>query len=385
MRITGAYRSSAFGDEEVRAFIPFSLPPRDPDLVLSRELLVLHDGAMEAVSRLNLAGAMVPSADWFLYGFVRKEAVLSSQIEGTEATLRDVVTFEAISESDRPDDVREVSDFVNAMAYARKEMIRSRGLPLSTRLLCEAHKRLMRGPRGKGKQPGEIRRSQNWVGGTRPGNARFVPPPPDAVAGCMAELDRWMHADDPLPPLVRAGLAHVQFETIHPFLDGNGRIGRLLITLLIEHWKLMDAPLLYLSVAIKRRQQEYYQSLRAVRTEGDWESWTAFYLSCVREAANDGVDVARRLHTVLFEDRQKLLDGPGASVPAIRLLDRMPRSPVVTLARVTTMLRTTKPTAAKAIEALVDAGFIRELTGRKRDRAYVYQRYLDVLAGDSTA
>jgi Fic family protein len=370
-----------FEGEEVRAFVPAPLPPAGPALRIEGPLEAVHSGAIEALGRLSLAGEMVPSAEWFLYGFVRKEAVVTSQIEGTEATLRDVVTYEATRESQRPDDVREVCNYVDALLFARREVARARGLPLSTRLLCGAHKRLMRGVRGQDKQPGELRRSQNWIGGIRPGNARFVPPPPELVAEAMAALDKWIHADDPLPPLVRAGLAHVQFETIHPFLDGNGRIGRLLVALLLEHWGLTRSPLLYLSVALRRRQQEYYRRLAAVRTEGDWEGWTAFFLECVRDAADDGVAMAQRLFALVEKDRRAVLGHGRASVASVRLLDALPSHPVVTLSLAGDILKASKPTAAKAIEALVAGGVLRETTGRRRDRVYAYQRYLDALTG----
>lgn len=382
MRMTGKYHISRLPDESVRAFVPAALPPSGPPLVFGDRLAALHAGALGAIERLTVAGAVVPSADWFLYGFVRKEAVISSRIEGTQATLRDVVIFEATRQADRPEDVLEICNYVDALNYARGQVRRPKGLPLSTRLLCGAHKRLMRGSRGEEKQPGEIRKSQNWIGGSRPGNARFVPPPPEVVPQCMGDLERWLHADDPLPPLVRAGLAHVQFETIHPFLDGNGRIGRLLITLLLEHWGLMRAPLLYLSVALRRRQEEYYQRLSAVRTGGDWEGWTAFFLDCVREAADDGAEVARNIYSLLEKDRRMLLKRERVTVPSIRLLDFLPLHPVITVTTATKLLRTTKPTATKAIAALQDAGILRETTGRQRDRAYAYQRYLDVLTGE---
>ncbi len=325
---------------------------------------------------------MAPSADWFLYGFVRKEAVISSQIEGTQTTLKDVVTYEATREAERPEDVLEVCNYVDALSYARGEIASPSGLALSTRLLCEAHRRLMRGARGEEKLPGEIRRSQNWIGGTRPGNARFVPPPPELAPELMGELERWLHAPDPLPPLVRAGLAHVQFETIHPFLDGNGRIGRLLITLLLEHWGLLRSPVLYLSVAIKRRQQEYYDRLIAVRDSGGWEGWTGFYLDCVREAADDGVVAATHLFALLGRDRERVIQRKDVSVTAIRLLETLPSRPVVTLGLVTEMLGTSKPTALKAIGVLEEAGVLREISGKRRDRVYAYQGYLDVLAGE---
>lgn len=382
-RVTGTYRVIAVGDEKVRAFVPHSLPPRRPPLVLDERLNRQFTEAMAAIGQLSVAGAMVPSVDWFLYGFVRKEAVISSQIEGTQATLQDVLTFEATHKTNRPDDVQEVCNYIEALTYARRQITRPKGLPLSTRLLRQAHKRLMKGVRGENKQPGEFRHSQNWIGGTRPGNAAFVPPPPDAVPEAMATLERWIHDDEPLPPLVRAALAHVQFETIHPFLDGNGRIGRLMITLLLEHWGVLSSPLLYLSLAFKRHRQLYYERLSAVRTDGDWEGWTAFFLECVREAADDGVDIARRLFTLLDKDRQKVLNHPSATVSAIRLFDQLPVHPIVTLPRVIELLKTTKPTASKAIKALQEAGVLGETTGKQRDRVYAYHNYLHVLTRDT--
>lgn len=384
-RTTGTYRVSRVGGaagEDVRAFVPAPLPPADPPLVLDDRLSALHAEAVTAVGKLGVAGAMVPSAQWFLYGFVRKEAVVSSEIEGTQATLQDVVTFEATKQAERPDDVRDVCNYVDALTFARKEIASAKGLPLSTRLLCEAHKRLMRGVRGADKMPGEVRRSQNWIGGTRPGSARFVPPPPEVVSELMAQLEKWLHSDDALPPLVKAGLAHVQFETIHPFLDGNGRIGRLLITLLLEHWGLLKSPMLYLSLALKRRQQQYYTHLTAVRDSGDWEGWTAFYLECVREAADDGVRAAERLFALLGKDRARLIAHDSVTVPAVRLLDLLPSNPVVTLPLAIELLGVSKPTAIKAIEALEETGILKETSGKRRDRVYAYQKYLDVLTGE---
>ncbi len=382
-RATGIYRTTTVGGEKVRAFIPHPLPPSRPKLELNDTLAALHSEAIAALSRLNVAGAMVPSHGWFIYGFVRKEAVISSQIEGTQATLEDVVSFEATRQAERPAEVEEICNYVEAMTYARAELAKPDGLPLSLRLLCEIHQRLMTGARGSDKQPGSIRASQNWIGGTRPGNAKFVPPPPDAVREALGKLERWIHGSDPLPPLVRIGLAHVQFETIHPFLDGNGRVGRLLVTLLAEHWKLLAEPLLYLSLAFKRHRAEYYERLDAVRTEGDWEGWTGFFLSCVREAADDAVDGARRMFAVIGKTRQAALAHEATTVTAVRLFDRLPEHPMVTLPRVMELLATTKPTAGKAIDALVQAGVLQEISGKKRDRVYAYRDYLEVLAEDT--
>jgi Fic family protein len=376
---TDTYRISTVHGEAVRAFIPHALPPAEPPLAIEGDLADRHAAAVNSIGRLRVAAAMVPDPGWFLYGFVRKEAVLSSQIEGTQATLRDVATFEATSITNRPADVAEICNYVTALNHARAMIADSAGLPLSARLLCDVHRILIRGLRGADKLPGEIRRSQNWIGGTRPGNDRFVPPPHDEVAPALAALEKWLHADDPLPPLIKAGLAHVQFETIHPFLDGNGRIGRMLITLLVEHWGLLDQPLLYLSLAFKRRQQDYYDRLSAVRTEGDWEGWTAFFLECVAEAAEDAVDVAGRLFRIVSNDRAALLASGSATVNALRLLEAMPEHPVMTLPRAVDLLGVAKPTASKCIEELLKAGVLRETTGKQRDRVYVYEAYMTTL------
>ena len=382
-RTTGKYHISNFGDEKVRAFIPLPLPPSDPPLLIEGRLAAELSQAMAALARLEVAGSMVPSPNWFIYGFVRKEALISSQIEGTQATLQDVLTFEATEKSDRLQDVEEVSNYVKALTYARRELANPKGLPLATRLLCQIHQRLMAGTRGAEKQPGEIRRSQNWIGGSRPGNARFVPPPPDHVQQAMSDLEKWIHNPCTLPPLVRAGLAHVQFETIHPFLDGNGRVGRLLITLLFEHWKLLSAPLLYLSLAFKRHRADYYQRLSEVRTSGNWEGWTEFFLGSVKEAADDATTAAQRLHRLLNQHRQQLTRHNAATIPAVRLLDLLPQHPVLTLSDAVKLLGVTKPTAIKAITALQKTKVLRETTGRQRDRIYAYHDYLQVLTSDT--
>ena len=342
----------------------------------------LHTAAMTELARLAVAGSVVPSPDWFLYGFVLKEAVVTSQIEGTQATFQDVAAFEATRQSDRLEDVLEICNYVAALEHARARIADANGLPLSIRLLCEAHRILMTGVRGKNKLPGEVRRSQNWIGGSRPGNARFVPPPPDEVASALGALEKWLHEAHDLPPLVRIGLAHVQFETIHPFLDGNGRIGRLLIALLLEHWNLLDQPLLYLSLALKRDQEEYYARLDAVRSVGDWEGWNWFFLGCVQASAADGVRVAKALHTLVGRDRNRLLAHGRPTVAAIQLLDLLPSNPVVTVPSASKLLGLTTPPASKAIGLLENLGILREITGKRRGRAYQYQEYLQVLTED---
>jgi Fic family protein len=247
------------------------------------------------------------------------------------------------------------------------------------RLLNETHARLMRGVRGAEKLPGEVRRSQNWIGGSRPGNAAYVPPPPHALGEVLGAFEKYLHADDSLPPLVRAGLLHVQFETIHPYLDGNGRIGRLLVTLLLEHWKLLTKPLLYLSLFFKRHREDYYRRLNAVRIEGDWEGWLDFFLDGVGTIADEAVASARELFALVAADRTRVLAHEGMSVVALRLFELLPRHPVVTVASVMKLVETTKPTAGRAIELLVGAGVLVETTGKKRDRSFVYRGYLDRL------
>jgi len=381
LRVTGKYEGTVVAGEEIRAFVPRPLPPADPPLSLDSEALALLGRAEHQLSRLELAGEMVPSVDWFIYGFVRKEAVISSQIEGTQATLIDLLTFEAQREDDSAPgpDVQEVCNYVDALTYAREQLHRRDGLPLSIRLLNGAHARLMRGARGADKQPGQVRRSQNWIGGTRPGNAVFVPPPPNALTTVLSDFEHYIHADDSLPPLVRAGLLHLQFETIHPYLDGNGRIGRLLVSLLLEHWDLLSKPLLYLSLFFKRNRDDYYRLLNEVRTEGDWESWIRFFLEGIATIAKEATDTARDLFALVSADRARALAAPASSVMAVRLFEALGQHPIVTIARVTELLEITKPTATRAVNTLVDAGILTEITGRRRDRTYSYAAYLDRL------
>ncbi len=381
IRSAGKYELASAVGETVNFFVPAPLPPRDPPLVFDPALSELLRRAEAAIARLELAGAMVPSVSWFLYSFVRKEAVVSSQIEGTQATLVDLFMYEAAGKADAVDetDVKQVCNYLDALSYARRQIRSKNGLPLSMRLLNEAHRRLMKNVPGAHRGPGEIRRSQNWIGGTRPGNAVYVPPPPHLLGELLGSLEKYIHTEDALPPLIRTGLLHVQFETIHPYLDGNGRIGRLLITLLLEHWKLLAEPLLYLSLYFKRHRAEYYRLLNAVRADGDFESWLKFFLEGVAVIADEAVAATQDLFALVGADRTKVLAARSISVASIRLFELLPAHPIVAVGSAVKLLETTKPTATKAVSTLVDAGILVETTGRRRDRSYSYQAYLSRL------
>jgi Fic family protein len=379
-RETGRYMSTSAGGERVRAFVPHPLPPVGPALQIEGAMAERVRAAEQALVRLELAGEMVPSLYWFIYAFVRKEAVLSSQIEGAQATLMDLLEYEAGREAPPPNaDVEAVCNYLDALSFAREQLADPSGLPLSMRLLDESHQLLLRGVRGESKGPGEVRRSQNWIGGSRPGHAAFVPPPPNVLPELLSSLERYIHTDEELPAVVRAGLLHVQFETIHPYLDGNGRIGRLLVTLLLEHWRLLTRPLLYLSLFFKRHRQEYYRRLGAVRADGDWEGWLDFFLDGVATIADEAVATARDLFTLVTDDRQRVIHQPAVNLLAVQLFERLPSRPIVSAPWVVEALSTTKPTAGRAIEALEAAGVLVETTGKKRDRVYAYRAYLDRL------
>lgn len=379
MRQTGAYERSTVTGEEINAFIPFPLPPRDPPLELNDDLAQLLARASEQLRLLDLAGDLVPSVEWFVYAFVRKEAVLSAQIEGTQATLMDLLEVEASGEAPVDADVEEVCGYLDALNFAWEELGRDTGAPLSMRLLSEAHRRLLAGARGAGKQPGEVRRSQNWIGGTRPGNASFVPPPPHRLGDLLSEFEHAIHNDSDLPPLVRVGLLHVQFETLHPYLDGNGRLGRLLITLLLRHWGLLSRPLLYLSLFLKVHRQEYYRRLSAVRSDGDWEGWLEFFLEGIATVAGEAIATARRLHTIVGEARGRLLAREDATILSLRLFELLPQHPLITVNRAVDLLDCSRPAAAKALRVLEAAAVLQPLDARKKNRTLVFKEYLDHL------
>ena len=376
--ITGNYETTSVSGERVRAFIPHSLPP-EPPLDLSNARQRLLERATLAIGRLDSITLLLPDPNLFLYAYVRREAVLSSQIEGTQSSLSDLLLFELDEAPGAPfDDVVEVSNYVAALEHG---MARLRGgFPLSNRLIREMHAELLSRGRGSEKTPGEFRRTQNWIGGTRPGNAHFVPPPPSHVEDCMGALERFIHDEhSPYPTLVKAALAHVQFETIHPFLDGNGRIGRLLIAFILRHYDMLSQPLLYLSLYFKQRRAEYYRLLDLVRAEGDWEDWLDFFLEGVESTAANAVQTAQRLEALFREDGARIKSLGRAASATMRVFDAICKRPVTTLNEICQRASASFPTAAKGMDMLLSLGIARELTGQRRNRVFAYQRYLNIL------
>ena len=380
MRTTGTYLTTTTLGEAVRAFVPRALPPARPALAADAYEPGVRR-AEQALARLSGVSGLVPSAEWLLYSAIRREALLTSQIEGTQATLTDLFDEEAGLGVANTDDVEEVVNYLRAFRVVRENLQSRRGLPISVRLLCEAHRALMAGARGAGKQPGELRRSQNWIGGTRPGNAVFVPPPPERVPELLGDLERFIHDANPrLPPLVRVALVHAQFETILRFLDGNGRIGRLLIAALLEHWKLLPEPLMYLSGYLKRHQREYYRLLSAVRTDGDWEAWVAFFLDAVEAAAAEAERAIVAIASLVNADRRRLLGAPRVGAIALRLFEELPVMPRFTIEQVRQRLSTTFPTATAAVKLLEELAIVTETTGQKKNRSFSYAAYVELLS-----
>lgn len=373
----GRFVETPVGGELVRAFVPPPLPPEPPIDVLG---LLPHLGRAErALGRLDGITVLLPRQELFLYMYVRKEAVLSSQIEGTQSTLSDLLRFETEAQAGQPiDDIREVSNYVDAMMYGLERL---EELPLSLRLIREMHAKLLHSGRGGSKSPGEFRRSQNWIGGTRPGNALFVPPPVGELDTCLDQLERFMHEDaSRLPPLIKAGLLHVQFETIHPFLDGNGRIGRLLVTLYLCVHDVLRKPLLYLSLFLKTHREDYYRLLQEVRERGAWEPWLEFFLAGVAETANQAFDAATRIVDLFKRDRERITvesDRPGS---ALRVHDLLQQSPFSTSNALVGQTGLTPPTVNAALADLQRLGIVEEVTGRRRGRVFAYRAYLDILS-----
>jgi Fic family protein len=377
--VTGNWLTiSTVGDESVQAFVPHPLPP-EPPLEITGSIRQVLEDALVALGRLDSVSMLLPDTALFLYGYVRKEAVLSSQIEGTQSSLSDLLLFEMDEAPGVPvDDAAEVSCYVAALEHGLRRL--AEGFPMSNRLLREIHRVLLAKGRGVDKDPGEFRRSQNWIGGTRPGNATYVPPPPERVADCMHELERFLH-DEPERSgvLIKAALSHAQFETVHPFLDGNGRLGRLLITLLLCNEGFLKEPMLYLSLYFKTHREVYYDLLQRVRTEGDWEAWLRFFAEGVAETAESAVSAARSLVDLFEKDRQ-LIQAKGSTGSALQIHHALQGRPITSISRVAKETGLSVPTVGSALQVLCELGIARELTGKRRNRLYGYDRYLQILS-----
>ena len=331
------------------------------------------------MGRLDGIGTLLPDMRLFLYSYIRKEALLSSQIEGTQSSFSDLLLYESKEAPGVPlDDVQEVSNYVAAMEYGLQRI--ADGFPLSLLLICELHAILFSGARGSHKSPGEFRRSQNWIGGSHPGNARYVPPPPEKLMECLGALEKFWHDDPaPTPTLIKAALAHVQFESIHPFLDGNGRVGRLLITLLLCAEGAIARPLLYLSLYLKTNREAYYDHLQQIRDTGDWEEWLRFFLEGVLETANGAAQTTQAILQIFAEDRCRIETLGRSASSALRVFGQLQAGPLLTITKAAEVLHLSVPTVITAVQNLEELDIIQELTGRPRKRLYVYRRYLDIL------
>ena len=368
----------ATGDESFEAFVPAPLPPHPP-IAWSAALRSRYDAALLSLGRLDTITGFLPNASLLLYSYVRKEAVLSSMIEGTQSSLADLLLYEVREQPGVPIvDVREVSLYVAALEHGLKRL--RGGFPLSTRLLREVHKVLLGHGRGAHKTPGEFRTTQVWIGGTRPGNAVFVPPPPNELADCLTRFERFLHDDpEPTPPLVKASLAHVQFETIHPFLDGNGRVGRLLITMQLINDALLTAPLLYLSLHFKEHRQTYYELLNGVRVSGDWETWLEFFLDAVKSTASQATDAANRLLKLATSDVHRIEGLGRAASSALAVHRALQKRPIATAASLVKATRLTPATVNKSLAHLERIKVVSELTQKQRGRVFSYTRYAAIL------
>lgn len=374
----GTYATTVAAGEEVRAYVPRPLPP-DPPLQLNT-LYGKLDAANRALGRLDGATSVLPDAALFLYVYVQKEALLSAQIEGTQSSLSDLMLYESRETPGVPiDDVKEVSNYVAAMDIGVTRV--SEGVPISTRLIRELHTTLLRHGRGQTRDPGEFRRTQNWLGGTRPGNATFVPPPPNCVADCMSDLEKYVHNEfDEMPLLIRAALVHVQFETIHPFLDGNGRLGRLLVTLMLVAGGALRQPILYLSLYFKTHRQVYYDKLQRVRTHGDWEGWLDYFLDGVQETSNKAAETAGTILSLFEYDRKRIesLGRPAGS--ALQVHQHLQTKPVLHIPSAAKELSLSTPTVRKSVNHLIELGVLHEITGKKRNQVFVYSAYMNILS-----
>ena len=376
--LQGHYVTISTVGEKAQAFVPAPLPPLPP-IEWTPELRGKFDQALLALGRLDSVAVLLPDTSLFLYMYIRKEAVLSSMIEGTQSSLSDLLLYELDQEPGVPlDDVREVSNYVAALDHGVRRL--AEGFPLSLRLLKEIHGVLLQKGRGSHQTPGEFRRSQNWIGGTRPGNAAFVPPPAEEVTDCMGKLELYLHDQpEPTPVLLKAALAHVQFETIHPFLDGNGRLGRLLITLLLCEHKVLRQPMLYLSLYFKTHRQHYYELLNNVRRTGDWEAWLDFFAEAVANTATQAVETARQLLDLSNQDRDKISRLGRAAASSLRVHRVLMQHPIATSGLLAQKTGITVATVNRALGHLERLGIIRELTAQKRNRLFSYTRYVDIM------
>ena len=376
--LTGEYDITAVAGEQIKAFVPQRLPPTLL-LQLDSKRQKLLETATLALGRLDSITLLLPDPGIFLYAYIRREAVLSSQIEGTQSSLAQLLLFELEEAPGVPfDDVVEVSNYVAALNHGLERL---KEIPLCNRLIREMHSILLSQGRGSDKSPGEFRGSQNWIGGTRPGNAVFVPPPPHRIEECMAALESFLNdRDNPYPVLMKAALAHVQFETIHPFIDGNGRIGRLLIAFILHHDRALSQPLLYLSLYFKQHRTEYYRLLDLVRTDGDWEAWVDFFLEGVANVASNAVETANRLLSLFKEDELKIQTIGRSASTVFRIFRVLSEKPLVNLNGVCKQTALSFPAAAKAVQAMEKMGIVREITGKQRNRVFAYDRYLAILS-----
>jgi Fic family protein len=378
IRKTGQYVTISNVGEKCQAFVPEFLPPK-PELLIDSNLRDLLDQTHLALGRLDSTTLLLPETDFFLYMYIRKEAVLSSQIEGTQSSLSELLLFEIGGKPDVPiNDVQEVSNYVAALNHGLS-LIRQ-GLPISLRLIKEMHKVLLSKGRGSDKMPGEFRTSQNWIGGTRPGNAIYVPPPPEKLIECMGSLELFLNnIPEKTPTLIKAALAHVQFETIHPFLDGNGRVGRLLITILLCSEAILKEPLLYLSLYFKTHRDTYYDHLQQVRVNGDWESWVEFFLTAVKETSEKAASTASELIKLGEEDKRKIQNVGRSAGSVFRVHQALLQRPIISISKICEMTGLWATSATTAIGHLEKAGIVKEITGRKRNRLYKYVAYVDKL------
>ena len=370
-------KCSAVGGEHYSAYVPQKLPPNPP--LNMEELYPLLDQASAALGRLDGMSMVLPDSSLFLYMYVRKEAVLSSQIEGTQSSLSDLLLFESDAVPGVPmDDVTEVSCYVAAMNYG---LSRLKDFPLSLRLLREIHAKLMNNSRGGHKMPGEFRTSQNWIGGSRPGNARFVPSPPERLMETLDLFEKFLHDDSvKLPALIKAALVHVQFETIHPFLDGNGRLGRLLITFILCVEGVLKEPLLYLSLYLKSNRQTYYDHLQSVRETGDWESWIKFFLTGVIETANQATETAQAVIKLFNKDRENISASGKSTAAILTIHTYLQRHPIANTTAIKDACGVSLPTVLRALQTLESIGIVRETTGKERHKIFIYEDYLDLLS-----